>query len=378
MAPLLGGHQFDKLKMRTTTILRASGSLILGLGILASASQVAADGHEEIDASFNNGTTNYGGSWVENTTLGGYGELHLNLNSNSENEIDFHRWVLFINHRFSDKITFNGELELEHSLAGEGKEGEVELEQAYIDIAFDRGTHLKAGLFLLPVGSLNETHEPETFFGVERNQIEKNIIPTTWWEAALALNGSTDGGLSWDVAVHSGLDVPNAGNKAWSIRSGRQKVAEAVAEEAAVTGRLTYSGSGFTVSAFAQYQSDITQSAGTEKNDATLYGATVDAGMGAFRLRGLVALWDIGGPDVAALGLEEQWGYYIEPSYTTSLGNGKVGVFARYNEWEDYSGDHDAVTIGVNYWPIDNVVFKADYTDSDSDESYNFGVGYSF
>ena len=358
--------------MRTTTILRASGPIILGLGILASTAQVAADGHEDIDASFNNGSTNFGGSWAENTTLGGYGELHLNLNSNKDNEIDFHRWVLFINHRFSDKITFNGELELEHSLAGEGKEGEVELEQAYIDIAFDAGTHLKAGLFLLPVGTLNETHEPDTFFGVERNPIEKNIIPTTWWEAGLALNGSTEGGLSWDVAVHSGLDVPDT----FKIRSGRQKVSEAPAEEAAVTGRLTYSGSGFTVSGFAQYQSDITQGAGTEKNDATLYGATIDASMGAFRLRGLAAMWDISdaiNPDGVDVG--EQWGYYIEPSYTLS---DKVGVFARYNEWEDYSGEHDAVTVGVNYWPIDNVVFKADYTDSDSDESFNLGVGYSF
>jgi len=341
---------------------------------------VAADGHEDIDEAYNNGSTNFGGSWIENTTLGGYGELHLNLNSNSEDEIDFHRWVLFLNHRFSDKITLNSELELEHSLAGEGKEGEVELEQAYIDIAFDRGTHLKAGLFLLPVGPLNETHEPDTFFGVERNPIEKNIIPTTWWEAGLALNGSTEGGLSWDVAVHSGLNVPSGGDNAWSIRSGRQKVSEAVAEEAAVTGRLSYSGSGFSVSAFAQYQSDIIQGqdAGGEKYDATLYGATIDAGMGGFRLRGLIALWDIDGADIVAAGADEQWGYYIEPSYTTGLGNGKVGVFTRYNEWEDYSGEHDAVSVGVNYWPVDNVVFKADYTDSDSDESFNLGVGYSF
>ncbi len=355
--------------MTATTIRRASGPLILGLGIMASAAQVAAKDHEDIDAAFNSGSTNYGGDWFKNTTIGGYGELHLNLNDDGDNEIDFHRWVLFINHRFSDRITLNGEFELEHSLAGDGKPGEVELEQAYIDIAFDSGTHLKAGLFLLPVGTLNETHEPDTFYGVERNPIEKNIIPTTWWEAGLALNGSTEGGLSWEVAAHSGLNVPDN----YKIRSGRQKVAEAVAEDAAVTARLTYSGSGFSVAGFAQYQSDITQ--GRDDADATLLGATLDANMGAFRLRGLIASWDIGGAAAAAAGADEQWGYYIEPSYKLS---DKLGVFARYNEWEDYSGDHDAFTVGVNYWPIENVVFKADYTDSDSDESINLGVGYSF
>ena len=354
--------------MKTTIIQQASRTLVLGFGLMATATQVVGQGDDDIDGSFNNGDHS-GSGWFNNTTLGGYGELHLNLNSNSDNEIDFHRWVLFINHRFSDRITLNGEFELEHSLAGDGKPGEVELEQAYVDIAFDGGTHLKAGLFLLPVGTLNETHEPDSFYGVERNPIEKNIIPTTWWEAGLALNGSTEGGLAWEVAVHSGLNVPAS----YKIRSGRQKVAEAVAEDAAVTARVTYSGSGFSVGGFAQYQSDITQ--GRDDADATLLGATLDANMGAFRLRGLIASWDIGGAAAKAAGADEQWGYYIEPSYKIS---DKLGVFARYNEWEDYSGDHDAVSIGVNYWPIENVVFKADYTDSDSDESFNLGVGYSF
>ena len=358
--------------MKSTTLQRASRPLILGLGLMATAAHVAAAGHgdEDIDGSFNNGDHSHNTSgWFNNTFIGGYGELHLNLNSNSDNEIDFHRWVLFINHTFNDKISLYGEFELEHSLAGDGKPGEVELEQAYIDIALNGGTNFKAGLFLLPVGTLNESHEPNTFYGVERNPIEKNIIPTTWWEAGLALSGKLDSGLGWEVAAHSGLNVPAN----YKIRSGRQKVAEAVAEDAAFTARLTYSGSGFTVGGFAQYQSDITQ--GRDNADATLVGASLDANMGDFRLRGLVASWDIGGAAASAVDADKQWGYYIEPSYRLS---DSLGVFVRYNEWEDYSGDHDAVSVGVNYWPHENVVFKADYTDSDSEESVNLGVGYQF
>ena len=363
--------------MTATTIQRASRPLILGLGLMATASQVVAAGHgdEDIDGSFNNGDHGSAG-WADKTFIGGYGELHLNLNKGDKNEIDFHRWVLFINHRFNDKIALYGEFELEHSLAGApDKPGEVELEQAYVDIALDGGMNFKAGLFLLPVGTLNETHEPPTFYGVERNPIEKNIIPTTWWEAGLGLSGSLDNGLKWEVAAHSGLEVESdpANAKHWSIRGGRNKVAEAAAEDAAVTARLTYSGNGFTVAGFAQYQSDITQ--GAANADATLLGATLDASMGNFRLRGLYAQWDIGGAAAKAAGHDDQWGYYIEPSYKI---NDNIGVFVRYAEWEDYKGDHDHTSVGINYWPIDNVVFKADYTDQDDGESVNLGVGYQF
>lgn len=374
LAPLFAGNQFDKLKMRTTKIWRASSPLLLGLGILATVAQVTAKGEEAIDEAYNNGSTNYGGNnWFERTTLGGYGELHLNLNSDKDNAIDFHRWVLFVNHRFNDRITLNSELELEHSLSGDGKPGEVELEQAYIDMAFDGGMHLKAGLFLVPVGTLNERHEPDTFYGVERNPVEKNIIPSTWWEAGLALSKSTEGGLSWDLAVHSGLKTD-----AFSIRGGRQKVAKAVAEDAAATARVTYSGiSGVNVSAFANYQSDITQGGGADAS-ALLLGATADVQMGAFRLRGLVASWDIDGAAAAAAGKDDQWGYYIEPSYGFDIGNGKMGVFARYHEWDTGGGEIDSVSVGVNYWPVDHVVFKGDYTDEDGNDSFNLGMGYSF
>ncbi|OUR68170.1 porin, partial [Cycloclasticus sp. 46_83_sub15_T18] len=120
--------------------------------------------------------------WADKTTIGGYGELHYNNLSgkggaSDKDAIDFHRFVLFFGHEFSDDIRFFSELELEHSIAGDGKDGEVELEQAYIDFDLNDQHTARAGLFLLPVGIINETHEPPTFYGTERNPVEKNIIP---------------------------------------------------------------------------------------------------------------------------------------------------------------------------------------------------------
>lgn len=326
-----------------------------------------------------------GNGWWDRTHLGGYGEMHLNIVSGGDNEIDFHRWVLFLNHRFSDRITLNSELELEHSLAGEGKDGEVELEQAYIDIMLGHGVHAQGGLFLLPVGLLNETHEPDTFFGVERNSVEKEIIPTTWWEGGVGLRQTLDSGFDWHVQVHSGLNVPTTGANAYRIRSGRQKVSEAPANDPAVTARLRYRGiPGLELSIFGSYQADLTQGAGTEDNEAILVGGTATYTRGGFGLRGLVAGWDIDGTAVSAMNRDSQWGYYVEPSYTFHVSDtAKLGLFARWSSYEYARGDVDEVTLGLNYWPIDNVVFKLDYHHSDpkggsSEESLNLGVGYSF
>ena len=181
------------------------------------------------------------GNWADRTSIGGYGELHYN-NLDSKEEIDFHRFVLYFNHDFTDSIRLVSELELEHSIAGDGQNGEIELEQAYVEFDLNERNALRAGLFLMPVGILNETHEPPTFYGVERNPVERNIIPTTWWEGGADLHGELAPGFSYNLAVSSGLDVPQSGSRAFLIRSGRSKVSEARANDGAVTGRLKWTG----------------------------------------------------------------------------------------------------------------------------------------
>ncbi|MGK0190084.1 MAG: hypothetical protein ACI9R3_005904, partial [Verrucomicrobiales bacterium] len=276
------------------------------------------------------------------------------------------------------------ELELEHSIAGDGKNGEFELEQAYIEGTFDNGWSGKGGLFLMPIGILNETHEPNTFFGTERNPIEREIIPSTWWEGGLQVAKKTDSGLLWDAAFHSGLAVASSGDNAYRLRSGRQKVSEADASEWAATTRFRYTGiPGFEVGGSAQYQSDLTPGGG-EKNNAMLGEAHIDLRKGGFGLRALGGYWDIGGDSPAALGLDSQWGYYIEPSYTFSLVNGtRLGVFGRYNQLEVAAGDIEQWDTGINFWPTDNIVLKADYSHLDksgvaAEDIINFGIGYQF
>lgn len=328
------------------------------------------------------------------TTIGGYGELHYTHQDASDparnlDEIDFHRFVLFFGHEFNDSTRFYSEFELEHALVADSGEtpGEVELEQAFIEFDLAPGLHSKAGLFLLPVGLLNETHEPPTFYGVERNDVENIIVPATWWEAGAALNGRWGSGWNWDLALSSGLEIPTSGSSAFRVRSGRQKVAEAVASNGALTGRLRYLGTGgLRAAVTVQHQFDPSQSSNDGLDDGTLVEAHVDYRQGNFGLRALYARWDFSGEAVEQAGADRQTGWYLEPSYRI---NEQFGFYSRYEDVNAARAQDqfDQWEIGFNWWPAENVVIKMDYRDRSHDlasqqgrdfTSIDLGLGYSF
>lgn len=324
------------------------------------------------------------------TTIGGYGELHTNILENQANgeEVksqDFHRFVMFFSHRFNDRLRFNSELEVEHALSGDGQPGEVELEQAYIEYDWATNHRLRAGLFLVPVGILNETHEPPTFYGVERNSVEKNIIPTTWWEGGLALNGGFADAFRYDFALHSGL-FTSSGDQ-YAIRAGRQKVAKANFDSQAYTGRLRWLGiPGLDLSASVQYQQDLTQGTDPLAGSAWLYNAHLNWQHQGFGLRALYARWSLDGAGPEMLGANRQDGWYVEPSWRF---NERWGVFGRYSRWDNLAGnivdtEYTQWDVGVNFNLHPNVVFKIDYQDQSVPagrkelDGWNLGIGYQF
>jgi len=326
------------------------------------------------------------------TTIGGYGELHYNnLNAKDPSKdvemIDLHRFVLFFGHEFNDRTRFYSEVEVEHALAGDGAPGEVEIEQAFIEFDLRQDLYARAGVFLIPVGILNETHEPDTFYGVERNSVESVIVPSTWWEAGAGMNGRFGSGWNWDVALTSGLKMPTTGSNAFRVRSGRQKVAQAVASDGAVTGRLRYLGiPGLQAAVTVQYQFDPSQVSNDGLDSGTLLEAHVDYQRDGFGLRALYARWDFTGDAVEAAGADTQTGWYIEPSYRL---NDKIGFYARYED-VDAARDQDNFDqweVGLNWWPAKNVVIKFDYRDRSHNlagqngrdfTGIDLGLGYSF
>lgn len=318
---------------------------------------------------------------VSQSRIGGYGELHYNQVDGKDAVLDFHRFVLFFSHEFSDSIRFYSELELEHAFIEDSDDGEspgeVELEQAFVEFDLNDHTHAKAGVFLVPVGITNETHEPPTFYGVERNPVEKHIIPATWWEPGAALSGRV-GGLSYDLAVHGGLKVDPANVK---LRSGRQKAAKAVAENLAITGRLKYSGiAGLEVAGSVNIQDDLSQLDKDGLDSAVLLSVHAIWNKGPVGLRALYAAWDIDGQAAKTLEKDRQDGYFVEVSFRLTP---KVGVFARYNGWSVTDGiDEIQQDVGFNWWPHERVVLKADIQrqndEAGNSDGFNLGVGYQF
>jgi hypothetical protein len=306
---------------------------------------------------------------------GGYGELHHNrledqIGTSDTDKMDFHRFVLFYNYEYSDKLRFVSELELEHSLAGESFPGEVELEQAYVEYDVTDKSSVTAGLFLIPIGLLNETHEPDTFYGVERNDVEKNIIPTTWWAGGVMARTELADGLTLRVAAHE----PLMADSTFLIREGRQKTANAVAKDYAYTANLKYTAiPGVTLGGTINYQADMAQTSGFAVEEGTLIEGHADI--------------DVTGAGPEANGRDSQVGGYFEPSYRFS---DNFGVFARYATWDNEDGNSDdtryqQTNVGFNYWIDPRVVFKFDYQDQQVGsaktkelDGVNVGFGYSF
>ena len=365
-------------------------------------------------------TASRSSSWADRTTIGGYGEMLYNggTSSSSSNELDIQRFVIFLNHQFNERLHFVSELEIEHSYIADDDRspGAVELEQAYLQWDYADSHNVLGGMYLVPIGILNETHEPNTFYGVERNRIESNIIPTTYRVNGFKFAGTLGGGFSYDLGIHEGLFFESGNGGELSIRDSRQSGARAEIDALGYTGRIRYTGMpGLELGLSLHYQSDLTQDGSTRSNinrdgvidvlgnpvsdiGGLLTEAHLSYQSGPWGLRALWAQWDIdesiervANNDLSnnGLGRSEQSGYYIEPSYRFSE---SFGAFVRYEftderQAADFNAAANSATrrtlLGFNYWLHPNAVLKFDYqfendeTDRNLD-GFNLGVGWQF
>jgi hypothetical protein len=321
------------------------------------------------------------------TGLSGYMDLNYTKREFEDGVIDFHRFVLLVTHRFSDRLRFVGELELEHAFV-ESLEpgGELELEQAYLDFLLRRTFNVRAGMVLVPVGIINERHEPPVFYGVHRPQVDTVIIPTTWFEPGAGVHGEIGSGWRYRVYVLAPLNAARFSADE-VLRDGRQKGSQANMGRAALTGRLEYAGiRGLTAAvSFWQGQSGFEF---RPRFDVPVSVVEADARWSHDRLELRAQFAQVGITNAAelnqALGLRvgvdpniarTARGFYLEGGYRVVSGArfGDIGAFARYENVdtqyrmpEGYVPlqelDQDLWTFGFSYWPEPDVAVKLDYT----------------
>ncbi len=353
-------------------------------------------------------------------SVAGYGEMvYQNFSedrddgsaSGATNQIDFLRSIVYFGYRFNEWLLFNSEIEFEHAKTAEGAEGEVAVEFGFIEAQLHPAINFRAGMLLMPVGIVNELHEPPTFHGSLRPEAERRIIPSTWRANGFGFVGATKTGIGYKLYVTESLDASRFSSN--GIRSGRQNGSKAIAEDLAVTGRLNYTG----IPGLDFGGSFFLGNTGQAMVDST--GSDIDASVTMFalhftlerrglELRGLFAQSTI--DDVArlngALGLsgsksigETQNGFYLTAAYDVLplLMPGTTHSLAPFIQYEQFNTQDEVPTgfaknparertnlsLGLRYKPHPNVAFKADYINRDNEgntavDQFNLAVNYLF
>lgn len=349
-------------------------------------------------------------------SFGGYGEMlyenfagsnDAGVRTTTKDRFDMLRGVLYTGYKYNDRVLFNSEIEFEHGNTALG--GEASVEFAYLDFMATKNVGVRTGLLLIPMGLVNEQHEPTTYLTARRSTVENAIIPTTWREMGAGVFGE-HGPLSWRAyAVNS---IRGDRFTAGGVRGGRQKGANAQIEDIALTGRLDYEPFDGTTIGGSFF------SGNTGQGNAVA-GSVVEGKLTIFDLHGeaqfrgatVRALWAQATlDDVAQLnalqGLtgnrsigEELGGWYVEAGYDVSsllprFGESALTPYLRYEQLDtqrsvplgftrNAASEQTIFTIGLQFRPVPQTVIKADYQNSDNEagtglDQWNIGVGYIF
>jgi hypothetical protein len=363
------------------------------------------------------------------TVIGGYGQFNLNALrvGPAGNEYDVtanvRRLVLFVAHPITNAIRIYGELEWENAIACSSCNGSVEVEQAFLEWnLIGRAFSLRAGLLLVPMGIVNQWHEPPVFHGVDRPAVDTFIIPTTWRELGLGFTGQLSDTWRYELYFTTTLDPLRLDSS--GLGAALEQGSLAKANAFAVTGRMEMepllgiiTGASFFASDLGG-NGDYFRRNGRER-DLTLpiFGYALDArvrrlGMEARAVWSQFVLPNSGDllaayredgsplfPNIDATGPipELVEGGYVEVAYNTlfwTRAGQELLVFARFETYDTQAEvpkgyekqpelDVDEYTFGLTYRPLPQLVWKADLQLRDRrlglDElQINAGFGYMF
>ncbi|MBK9798723.1 MAG: hypothetical protein IPP56_02995 [Bacteroidetes bacterium] len=366
------------------------------------------------------------------TLIGGYGEAAYRNDIDRKNaSVNLTRNVIFIGHKFNNRISFFSETEIEDAkIEGGEAGGEISLEQAFIKFNINRNNYIAAGLFIPRIGTINENHLPTTFNTVARPRLETKLIPSTWRELGLSVYGNIPAisGLNYSAALMNGLNSANfEGGK--GIRSGRFEGKDASASNLAITGALLYYVGNFRIQVSGYYggsaglspreADSLRLNSGAFGTPVALEEANIQFRKSGFYASALFAAIQI--PDANALNIayaknvpSAMMGYYAEAGYNllekTKYKNKKLISFVRYenfdlnaaipsNAIENDQYKQSYLFAGLAFLPLPGVIVKADFEYQTTGEPnpalvinpspvapkyltnrsfVNLGIGYSF
>ncbi|MFI5350281.1 MAG: hypothetical protein ACHQ2Z_12105 [Elusimicrobiota bacterium] len=358
-------------------------------------------------------------------SIGGYGEfVYLAPSSRAQNgdpsglkrRADLQRGVFYFGYKFNDWLLYNSEVEFEHASSGTGSEtrGEVELEQSYIEARPWKEFGARAGHMIVPLGLVNEVHEPTAFNGVNRPSVETFIIPSTWHENGIGVFGDV-GPVSYRSYAMASLTAvastdPSADGftSDGGIREGSTEGTNSPMGDLAWASRVDVTPfEGTTVSA-ALYLDRADHGSAQSSFPVTLWETHAQTQWRGASVKALYTEGRIGNVDQlnAAQGFvgnqsvgSRIFGGYAEAAFDvlTLLRDAKgqsLSPFFRYERYDtqwrvpagyfkDPANSHVEYTLGLTYKPIAKVVVKLDQQWKLNQartgvNQWNFGVGYIF
>jgi len=351
------------------------------------------------------------GSYASAVTIGAYGEMLYNQPEGDNGELDVQRLVLLMGYRFNDKTQFVTEIEIEHV-------EEIFVEQAFVNYNIASNVNLRGGLMLVPMGIVNEFHEPTTFNGTERPAMDNAIVPTTWRELGIGISGRFDNiSLGYQAYLFNGFKSTEANGVGGvsgflkgsnGLRGGRQKGIKSTVDSPTLSTKLDYYGLPGLRLGLSTYFGKTQAADDVETIDGANIGISMiglDAryayerftARGQFIHASLSDTEDYNALTGNDLGSALQ-GWYVEGAYNLLPinKNQKLFAFARYEVYDTHASiagtltendayDRTDVTTGLTYHIAPGVVLKGDYQfrsnaleDGDVKDRLNFGIGVWF
>ena len=320
-------------------------------------------------------------------------------------------------------------VEMENEEAGEFEReiergGEVALEQFWIQKEFMPQLNLRMGHIVVPVGATNNKHLPTEFFTAYRPEGENTIFPCTWHETGISLWGRA-GDWRYEVQLLPGLNSVFFSSSEWIHGGSASPYEFKPANHLAGAFRVdNYSVKGLRLSLSGYVGNSFNNDIVTEERSryAGVKG-TVMIGAFDFEYQGhglvvrgnydygylkdaqLIGAWNsssmnstespyrhtLVGEAAMAGGVEA--GYDIFSAVQKLSGKQKFYVFGRYEYYDSYIPaaattdypwtDKHRIAVGVNYYPIDEIVIKAEYSHRFLKSSYidepsvSIGIAYA-
>ena len=338
--------------------------------------------------------------------VGGYAQVDYNQPEGLNGNLDVHRLVLLVGYKFNDKVQFVTEIEYEHVK-------ELYVEQAFLQYTIADNVNLRGGLMLVPMGIINEYHEPTTFNGVERPNVDKSIVPSTWREIGLGVTGKIDNAsIRYQAYVFNGFASVNGDNVLGgsnALRNGRQKGSESIISTPNLSAKIDFYGiqglrlglSGY----FGRSQSeDGIQEVEGANVGLSMLGLDARYIKNRFSARGQYIHANLSDTDKYNILYEtnlgsELKGWYLEAAYNLLPLNKdqRLDAFVRYEQYDTHAATFNAGidrnlaynrnewTTGLSYHIAQGAVVKADYQILDnaiegnpSKGQFNLGFGVWF